>query len=668
MRWALLALVACPFLASASPGTLRDSLGKMMVEPVAEGTATPALQVAPASGDGLPSMGGLCAQLTAGEKGSGWWCLNGDGTMASGSEVTLSAVGSPTTQTRTTCPNGPNCATTTAQQQTVAGQYYGSATISISLADWTQCALIRSDATTTTDYVMGASNGASTSFVALAIPSTTFGVRMTNGCGGAATDVPGPTTATVGAIHLVCGTAAGTTVTAYQDGVAGTPATKTTCASPGGGSATWNAGSINALSAGTIIGAIYGAFYVPSAMSGDRIAAIARAVLADVPTGSAGEALTFARTSSRACPNNDDTLISMLPAGRPCVRGGGFDLEGRTVTNTVIRSGAFDNASWVDYASGAAAPTLNGADAANGVSGAKIADDYTFPATTTGQYSMRSQAAGCTANTTVSASVYVQGVSGSGTLDLCVATDNTPTLSCTACSFVSTGYTRCRLPAVAVATRTTNAGNFYVGNATAHNGDVARSSNRVYLASAQCEASPNVTSYIPTDGTAVARNADSLSVARPAGVAATGQSSWCLGATLNPNNNTWARNLNGQSAYVLFAGTGTGATPRNRGLIDSSGDVQCGAYDTGAGSTTAVTDGVDPLTGTSAKRVTCRNKSSNMSLRVDGTPPAQSTANTLTAAEFATPIYLGSAPSYAYNWYSVVVSDVKVGASARACE
>src|SRR5574343_135144 len=63
----------------------------------------------PASGAGLPSAANLCDTLQSSEKVGNWWCLNGDGTMASGSAVTLTASGSPTTSSDRVCPNGSDC-------------------------------------------------------------------------------------------------------------------------------------------------------------------------------------------------------------------------------------------------------------------------------------------------------------------------------------------------------------------------------------------------------------------------------------------------------------------------------------------------------------------------------------------------------------------------------
>src|SRR5574343_1154048 len=76
----------------------------------------PFFEFAPASGAGLVSAGNLCDQLQDSERVGNWWCLNGDGTMASGSQKTLSANGTPTTVSNATCPNGPDCAARTGQR------------------------------------------------------------------------------------------------------------------------------------------------------------------------------------------------------------------------------------------------------------------------------------------------------------------------------------------------------------------------------------------------------------------------------------------------------------------------------------------------------------------------------------------------------------------------
>ena len=90
-------------------------------------------------------------------------------------------------------------------------------------------------------------------------------------------------------------------------------------------------------------------FVVESVLDATRIAAIARAVLADTPTGAKGEALTYSRTGVRFCDSVADGTAgaagSILPANRPCVTRGGLLVEG-TRTNLLPRWEELDNASW----------------------------------------------------------------------------------------------------------------------------------------------------------------------------------------------------------------------------------------------------------------------------------------------------------------------------------
>lgn len=80
------ALISWPDEGSASPsgaqpGRYRDGRGRLGRE---------------GSRDAASGPVSLCNAMASGDKSGTWWCMNGDGTTASGSSVTLVAIGSPT--------------------------------------------------------------------------------------------------------------------------------------------------------------------------------------------------------------------------------------------------------------------------------------------------------------------------------------------------------------------------------------------------------------------------------------------------------------------------------------------------------------------------------------------------------------------------------------------
>lgn len=236
------------------------------------------------------------------------------------------------------------------------------------------------------------------------------------------------------------------------------------------------------------------------------------------PTGTAGEVMTISRGSSAYCSKAglDKTGIEVgdlvscgnaLPRIMPGTRGGtlGVMVE-NTATNQATYSEDFTHASWADFALGAAAPT-RAADQGTSPANTATADRITFPATTSGQYTMlaKTPAAG-----TETFSFYIKGVSGSGSIRICRRA-GAPWVSET-CSFNNTTWTRC------VSGSTTSLSVIYLGNsstvATCGASTDAMAEADVYVWGAQTEdnALGYATTYVPAlAGSAGSRSADVIS-------------------------------------------------------------------------------------------------------------------------------------------------------------
>ena len=231
-------------------------------------------------------------------------------------------------------------------------------------------------------------------------------------------------------------------------------------------------------------------------------------------TGVSGEAMAMTRGSDATCsrqgaatsgiaPGDLVTCANDLPRIEPVASGLGY-LREASATNVNPRSAEIDDASYGDFtANGAAAPVLNGADAALAPDNALAAEDYTFAATGSTQASARATAVLTAA--AYSAQVWVRGVSGSGSTDLCLQTGAAPTATCSTCSFASTSWTQCKVENVT----SVAGGQIYLGNMSYLNGGLTRASNRVYVWGLDAETGAFASSYVPTAGATATRAADS---------------------------------------------------------------------------------------------------------------------------------------------------------------
>ena len=245
------------------------------------------------------------------------------------------------------------------------------------------------------------------------------------------------------------------------------------------------------------------------------------------PTGAKGETMTFTRTGDATCSKqglattgiaNGDLVVCTANQPRVESSGGvlGLRVEGAR-TNSTLRSQELDNAAWVNNVSSAPFNTTVTANAATAPDGTATADRLDVIATTGTDFSSRAQVAGCPI-TAQGISVYVRGVSGSGTIDLC----NNST--CTSCAYVDTSWSRCVGTAAVV-----GLGQYALGNFTVATG-VSRPTQSVYVWGMDCEAGAYATSYIPTVAAAATRNAELPNFPALAGIYTAGSSA----LTFNP--------------------------------------------------------------------------------------------------------------------------------------
>lgn len=240
------------------------------------------------------------------------------------------------------------------------------------------------------------------------------------------------------------------------------------------------------------------------------------AAMAPQPTGSKGETVTTVRPSVANCSKAanakatteipDDSIV-LMPANAIRVE---YDYQGvkgvheeEARSNYDLRSEEINNAWWSNANTGTAAPVLNGSCTTTPIKGANfMPQDYTFAATTSGQDNGRlGTVIGALAAVPSTHSYFVCGVTGAGTMDICVWNTTTPT--CSTCSFpaCSSGkWERCNRTTTSSANVAT-----FIGNSTLYNGGTNRSQNRVCITGAQAEAGSDLTTYMPTSSATATR-------------------------------------------------------------------------------------------------------------------------------------------------------------------
>lgn len=263
-------------------------------------------------------------------------------------------------------------------------------------------------------------------------------------------------------------------------------------------------------------------------------------------TGTHGEAITVARSSSGYCTKSDGTMVSVA-ANLPRVESAGLLVEA-AATNLLLRSDALDNASWTKDGT-AGLPTVT-ADFTTAPDGTTTAEKIVYPAVAAGQYSRVWQQFTATAAahtyaiwlradapTPVVIFFLVAGTTYSTTANLTMSWQRfvVANKTLTAASwFVMIGFDGVSTAEVITASALPQAG------------------KTIYAWGAQVEQSAFATSYIATAGTQVARTDETATFANPLVVGP-----YCVAATAKPLGNAWGGRVNGIIGSTSFGAANT---------------------------------------------------------------------------------------------------------------
>ncbi|MDP1824899.1 MAG: hypothetical protein Q8L48_16705 [Archangium sp.] len=527
----LLALVLAQATALGNPQ------GPIFSQPSLMGSE-PAFAFATSSGRGLPYIQDLCSTITSSEKVGDWFCLKGDGTMATGSQQTLAytGAGSGATENIRICPNGPDCLPnvpvlrTNATAGSATGGWYGADVATGASVDVSVCQA----------FIVGMTNDYE-NFFFKGNTSSTIDVlfQKSTGTDDVAVYVSNILKATAGttkgAWHLLCLTyaASGTALNIYLDGTSIHSSSATALFNNTGA---WRvSGYNNGLFPVRVESVVGGSFMTKAVLTPARVAAISHAVLADQPTNGRGD-LTVAtvRSTVRTCASSDNQVVSVLPANRACVSSGRIKVR-QTLTSPVLRAEEFGNASWQKNGSAGRVPVVT-ENYAIAPDGTKTADRLETPACTGGSEYSRLFQAIVPGVANASFCVMLKGNGTSGSLPMLTLT-GFPAQTVT-CTYNATTWTPCLFENLTV---TAGAENLYIGPSGAGGPWAA---NDVLLWAAWGAAGANCGPHIPTTSAAVTHNAESaFSFDSTALVAAGYGTHGSFSATILPRNTVAAQGL-----------------------------------------------------------------------------------------------------------------------------
>lgn len=296
--------------------------------PGGNSTGTALLSLLPASGAGVGTVADLCDAYSDQLVGN-YLCLRGDGTQASAPAMTLSAVGTPTTSSVRTCPNGLDCDAEPELQINGATNRYTTGNVASPSGDFSACSVFKYDSNSGGPLFIGKAGTGGNSWEFWADGGLVLHVF------GTGTQNPQATVSLVtGRWYFACVTydyvGAGTSVAKfYLDGsqigstnstVAGPPAAlpgvPTSVGARNGGAQPFNGQMRNIL-------------LTEKVLEPSTVAAMGASVTARL-TGSRGEAVTITRAASTTCTASDGSSYT-IPANTQCVSGGSLKHSVATV-------------------------------------------------------------------------------------------------------------------------------------------------------------------------------------------------------------------------------------------------------------------------------------------------------------------------------------------------
>lgn len=624
--------------------------------------------LAPGSSD-QSAVADLCDTYAASMTGA-YWCLRGDGTQTG---ATLTATGSPVTETRSYCGNGSSCGNVTGKRFATGGAaYYTTASVASPAGSFTVCATVATNsiAIGALQYILAKRSGqfAITLYLSTAgVP--TLDVSKT----GSVTTTTAAVALTARARHFVCGrytyvSDGASLQKMFTDGVTvGTPST-TAVGPVNPVSQQWGvAANPAAPTVQSLGGVISNAFFTETALDDATILAMSNTALGKL-TPATGQTLTYTRSSSATCQNTSGSELTVLPPNRPCITQSGGPERYEAATNTALRSEELDNATWTKE---------GGAITANGIvspDGTTTMDKYVEDSATSSHRWYQGAGAFTSGNTyflsfwvlpnasnvrNISAMVNTGGIEG------CTFNPNTGAMvgSCQAsdsisCAFVnsSTPY-RCTVTVVAGFSTGSGFIIFANNNGTAlgnpsYLGDgvsgVAIWGVQLEVATTLTAASP----YIPTTSASVNRTVDVFTVPNPlSGLTPT---SWCYGFTVV----TAPQVTNGRMFSV-----GNAANANTSNVFRATATtLQFRIYDN---STTLVS--VTSPTGTIAgSRYVLKYSGGTMTPYRDGVAGTGAASNGITT--WPATAYLGALGTSSTFIMGAVVKDWKIDTTTTGCD
>lgn len=487
--------------------------------PAIAGPMRASIRVSPSSNAVCPFTNALPIQqaLAGSDKVGGWWVLQGDGTMLTGSAFNLNPIGAPTTTRWPVCPSGNSCSE---EVQTILNptatntQYFQSGLVIPPTGSFTTCFIGAPDQPTKTGAALPESPGVVLMTLAGVAAWDTFSST------GATSDTK-VSCLTACASNLTSGATIRQREQVMMCGIFNAGVQTKSCTFTQGSSAAtctafahttaqvnanpqaWSVGRSSGVGNTSWHGMFRGAFMTEKAMS---TADLSRIGLAMIP-GAPGS-MVFTRNSQRTCCAGVKctTVAANVPCSNSCVAGTEV-AHTNYIKTSAQRDGSEGIGNWAtEFSSVPFTPTLT-ANSNQSPFGITSMDRVTFVASTTGQYSAIHHSSATVdlgnpsmgQNVAAIVSMYIAGVSSSGSIDVCMNQFSFLTAGpfCGVCNY-STTVTRCAVP-LTISQYTVGGMDLELGAEPRYSGRTSPA-NDVYITNVQFEllSGSTPTSYINT--------------------------------------------------------------------------------------------------------------------------------------------------------------------------